>query len=430
MFATNPSDRALPARLAHVPLLTLLLAGLLALSGCPETGQHDNNGTEEDVGEDVVSDVADIDAEDAAACSEVCDGETPVCDTESGTCVECLGDDDCDGVCDTETSTCTACMENADCEGNAGGEWCETGVDADLNDNACVACTDEGGCTGDTVCDAEGVTNNPNTCVTCLDTTQCTDADAAACDSSTGECTACSEDADCDSVAGLGSCVSGVCEECEDNDQCDDPTASVCGSDNTCTDCSGNDGCSHLDDTKVCDTSGSDGVCVECTIGEEDACTMSGECNPDTNECVSRETGSGTACEPCAADDECAPYHYCVPMQYTGGASAVDVGSYCLRLASAGCSRPFLSSLTATSVSGSSELQYCGLNSSLTTCSAWADTTASKACSGDAMCGDDGSTAGICRDIDLGGDKCTYECGATSQCPSGFSCDTGICKSN
>jgi hypothetical protein len=46
------------------------------------------------------------------------------------------------------------------------------------------------------------------------------------------------------------------------------------------------------------------------------------------------------------------------------------------------------------------------------------------------MCGDDGSTAGICRDIDLGGDKCTYECGATSQCPSGFSCDTGICKSN
>jgi hypothetical protein len=60
-------------------------------------------------------------------------------------------------------------------------------------------------------------------------------------------------------------------------------------------------------------------------VGSESDCP-SGECKPDTNECLSRDTGDKTTCEPCTPDDECAAYHYCVDMQYTGGGSAVDVG--------------------------------------------------------------------------------------------------------
>jgi hypothetical protein len=61
---------------------------------------------------------------------------------------------------------------------------------------------------------------------------------------------------------------------------------------------------------------------------------------------VSRDTEDKTACEPCTADDECAAYHYCVDMQYTGGGSAADVGSFCLKLESAGCERPYASTVT------------------------------------------------------------------------------------
>jgi hypothetical protein len=44
-------------------------------------------------------------------------GKTPLCGSGGG-CVECLGNDDCEGqhqTCDTATSTCAPCKTNAEC---------------------------------------------------------------------------------------------------------------------------------------------------------------------------------------------------------------------------------------------------------------------------------------------------------------------------
>jgi hypothetical protein len=53
-----------------------------------------------------------------------------VCDNNTGECVECLTNANCDqGVCDNTTSTCVKCLENADCAGG----FC-------IDNNTCVEC--------------------------------------------------------------------------------------------------------------------------------------------------------------------------------------------------------------------------------------------------------------------------------------------------
>jgi hypothetical protein len=403
-----------------ITLAICFLVGV-CLGACSDpSDNNDNNGDGDDAGDTMMSDAEDGgedvvdtggdtegDAEDVetdvSACAEACTGETPYCDEASGECVACLGDDDCSaGVC-TESGACVACEENGDC---ASGEVCYLDAD-DAGNNACVTCVEGEGCAPDTVCVVdEG-------------------------DPSANVCAECGGDGDCDGVCDEGGDSdpsNNVCVGCLEDADCTDATASTCNtSTNTCEACATNDDCTGIADGEVCDTSGASGVCVECLVGEEGACS-SGECDPDTNECVSRTTGTKMACEQCSADDECAPYHHCVPMDFAGSAH----GNYCLKVESAGCTQPFLIGETKTSLGGVDAL-FCTLNENLTTCEALADLEAGatdqcdpSATDLDAECGDPSLADGLCRKVGVIDNKCTYECELGRDCPPNAGIETCI----
>ena len=109
-----------------------IVIGIFLISGCSDDSPCSDascssvdTGTPEDGGEEDLP---------ADPCDGAC-GAEEVCDTDVGSCVACLVDDDCtDGVCQVD-----------------GG---------DSSGNACVGCIDESDCGGDTpVCGGE------NTCV-------------------------------------------------------------------------------------------------------------------------------------------------------------------------------------------------------------------------------------------------------------------------
>ncbi len=98
---------------------SILLATLFALAACTSPGTYDDDDNSDAlvIGPDTAT--ADADPTDAGggdtgedSCGE-CTGETPVCDTETGTCVECLSDEDCTSSetpnCATDSNTCIAC---------------------------------------------------------------------------------------------------------------------------------------------------------------------------------------------------------------------------------------------------------------------------------------------------------------------------------
>jgi hypothetical protein len=386
--------------------MCLMLALCVGVYGCPS--ESSNNG-ELDAGEDVVSDVEDDDGggEDAEADVSACDPACTngrVCDESLGECVDCLGDEDCDtGVC---------------------------------GDGVCVPCTVDKGCGSDEVCAVDDADPQNSVCAACIEGEGCADGEICAVDdTSPGDsvCTECESDADC-TESGAEYCedfgdddvTTNACVECTSDDHCTDPAASTCNDSNECVPCTTDDECAGISAGGVCDTSGAAGECVECLIGQEAACTMSGECDPDTRECVQRTTGSKSVCEECSSDDECAAYHYCVPMEYTGGGSAVDVGSYCLKLVSAGCGEPFLGSVNRSSVAGGSPSDYCAIDESIATCAAYNSFKAGTTCGNDNDCGHPSASDGLCERIDNGTeDRCTYSCASSTQCPTSFSCGSG-----
>jgi hypothetical protein len=92
-----------------------------------------------------------------------CSG-TQVCDTQTGTCVDCLVDGDCpvaNPVCNTATNKCVGCTVTADCPFNK--PICNPGT------NGCVQCVTSSDCGGATpICD-----QNTGTCVGCKSSADC-----------------------------------------------------------------------------------------------------------------------------------------------------------------------------------------------------------------------------------------------------------------
>lgn len=182
--------------------LVLSLVGCAETTSCPEgtARRLDANGrpvgeciavTIDDGGQD--AQVVDSGPPDAGPCG-ACDGG--VCDVDSGACVQCVANTDCDTtlpVCDTDTHTCVGCVMDSDC-GTAAAARCDAG--------SCVACNDSAQCVGidgTEVCAASGE------CV------ECTVLDASAC--SGNPCTA---DNTC-SAYGTGL---AVCEACDTDANC------------------------------------------------------------------------------------------------------------------------------------------------------------------------------------------------------------------
>ena len=347
-------------------LLALTLTILLAtgLAGCLfDGGDYDNNGGSDDTGPP---------------------------DTQQGdTTTDDAGEDTTEDTGEPDTGAC-------------GGECTDPTPVCDVATGQCVACTVDEGCGNDEVC-------------------------AVASDPANNQCVACVTDDDCGDQycddAGDDDPSNNSCVDCREESHCTDAAAAHCGDDNTCVPCTEAGHCDGVDSAGICDTSDGDGVCIECTIEDDGACT-DGECDPETNTCLERTIGSGSQCDSCASDSDCGEYMRCVPMQFQGS----DLGeSYCLKLSAAGCSQPYLSSITRDTVDGESGHEFCGLNESATTCPALGDFQNATDCTlsvATDQCGIDGVDDGLCRERGLGGPKCTYECGSATQCPNTFVCNT------
>jgi hypothetical protein len=240
------------------------------------------------------------------------------------------------------------------------------------------------------------------------------------CNTDTNECAQCLTDDDC---AEGGCAPNNTCVECTINDHCTDPGASVCDTNNyECTACTDDDGCSHLDDTLLCDTSGDDGVCIECTVGDESACNGN-SCDPATNTCTGTQIASVETCMPCKADSECMANHRCVPMEFDGTQLA---DGYCLQeKPNNGCPDPYKEDITRSTLSGLSAATYCGVNEALTTCTAVLHENQGMSCGTDDQCGINQLNDGKCV-LPFG--RCTYPCEDDGECQG--ACTANFCESS
>lgn len=135
-----------------------------------------------------------------------CAAPTPLCNTATDTCVECLKHTDCDGStprCDPASHACVECLAHADCDDPAAAR-CSSA-------DECVPCTTSAQCahlSGTTVCDASG-----GECVECTvaDESPCA---GKSCDPATLTCTT-------TPLASVGVCEACVADsECEADHRC------------------------------------------------------------------------------------------------------------------------------------------------------------------------------------------------------------------
>ena len=318
-----------------------------------------------------------------------------VCDDTTGSCVECLGDRDCDsGVCDD--NVCVECLSDVDC---------------DSDSPACLR----------------------NICVGCTDSDEHCGGDAPLCETSTNTCAQCLSDGDCgDPSASL--CDAGTCVPCTHNLHC----AGVLTG----------DGATELG---VCDTSGGDGVCVQCTGHDYAGC---GTCDPVVHECGDDDEFTGDAlvcdsltkscsdqpeassglCGECVSDAECPAGQLCVLQEF----DSATIGYFCFWEKNAGqggaptscpTARPYIETvLDADSIDGLTA-DVCALE--VSTCPGHQDfrspevDCAPTGTPDDTLCGEPNVSDAYCRlfapDPDVY--RCTVPCLSDDDCRPGSDCD-------
>ncbi|MEM9195274.1 MAG: hypothetical protein AAGF12_39240, partial [Myxococcota bacterium] len=212
------------------------------------------------------------------------------------------------------------------------------------------------------------------------------------------------------------SCRDGTCVACVDNNDCTDPASARCSERGECIACVDDTDCDGFAGRPVC---GASGQCIAaCTVDDPSACGDR-PCNPVTGACSAYDTGSADTCEPCDSDANCTEMNAaCIELRF-GGESQ---GGYCLpaSVAPGVCaSRPFSVTITATSLSGAMAAEYCGIDTSLTTCEAVRAAVSGTECPGGAAdCASEGAS---CQTIGVP-NQCTYLCATSQECPSGLGC--------
>ncbi|MBO6940952.1 MAG: hypothetical protein JJ863_38615 [Deltaproteobacteria bacterium] len=174
--------------------------------------------------------------------------------------VDDLGSDPCGGcgtdqICDSDSGSCVTCLGDGDC----GDDVCLVD-DADSANNECVGCADSEDCSGALgVCDEES-----NECVGCVMDSDCTEADASACNTDTNMCEGCSSDSQCARFPDTPACdeEGGSCVECTADDETE------CGS-NVCDVRAGT--CTDIGERSA-------GLCVECVSDRQ--CGVGRVCAP------------------------------------------------------------------------------------------------------------------------------------------------------
>ena len=152
-----------------------------------------------------------------------CQGDTPVCDTEHKSCVECLVKSDC------KNATKPVCNSNHTCEACSNNQV--------YNGTKCVECTNDENCLGDKpICDTtnefctscpEGKVSDGTKCVECTSDSNCS-GDKPICDKTSYTCTNCPD----------GKVSDGTkCVECINNENCSEDKPICDKTNNTCTSC-------------------------------------------------------------------------------------------------------------------------------------------------------------------------------------------------
>lgn len=227
---------------------------------------------------------------------------------------------------------------------------------------------------------------------------------------------------------GTGGCGDN-CAECQDDADCTDPTKAKCDG-SSCVPCDDSSQCTGVTGTEVCDAGA--GLCVQCQLGEEGACSSAQTCDLLAKECVDVEPGAVGNCGACTNDLQCETGHRCIPMEFPLGTS---FGHFCLEEAMPTCEQPFSIFINRVSISSAAAVNYCGINEELTTCPAvraleqnWrCEGDDGKCCSGaQALVGGDCDPeapevdvpGALCRQVGALANRCTYACPNDAiQCP-------------
>ena len=276
---------------------------------------------------------------------------TPLCNTATGACVQCLSDSDCSSTAAVEcstTNTCVPCTHSSQCstrfpltpfckDPGASGTCVQCITDTDCptttlakcsaTTNTCVSCTENDHCTRFTatpLCNtATGI------CVECLANENCASIESAKC-STSNTCTTCTLDIQCARFPSTPICnvaLGGKCIPCYIDSHCPSPTAAKC-TDYTCVACTSNSQCSRFDPKSKC----SSGKCVECLTNADctggKICSSSGVCSIclSSSECATSlapicntELGLCTECQydtHCNSDptrSQCSTSGSCIP---------------------------------------------------------------------------------------------------------------------
>ena len=251
------------------------------------------------------------------------------------------------------------------------------------------------------------------------------------CDPELGGCVACTESSQCAfrQETPLCNADDGTCVECMGDVDCTDASAARCNDNNQCAACNDDEQCVGVEGKDTC----IDGECVQgCTVDNEATVCGDNSCDPATGNCTDTERGSVNVCRSCVADSECgdgdgneSDDYRCIELSFDG----TNQGGKCLKLVDAGgpppCNRPLTTSVTATSLSGAAEANYCGIREDLTTCEAVLAGASGATCDDAQECADAGA---LCETIGLGGMLCTYPCEFDTECPEGKpACLGGFC---
>ena len=204
-----------------------------------------------------------------------CSGTTPLCNTTSLACVQCLADGDCGAASPTpkckDSTTCVECLADTDC-GNPAASVCDPGSDR------CVECIDDSTCLtpGMTHCNA-----STHQCVACSSDAHC--AMGEQCDPTSHTCVDCYNDMGCPA---LHHCKtdSKVCVECLADAQClaERPTTPKCSPvNNLCVQCNIKADCASYGVNYQC----LNNACVQCTM-DAHCGGATPTCDTTTHTCV------------------------------------------------------------------------------------------------------------------------------------------------
>ena len=241
-------------------------------------------------------------------------------------CVECTADDDCADKtdtpkCNTDTNTCVECIESGDCE-----------EELVCRENECTTCETED------ECQAKGTTyhcSNVSTCIQCLDN--------QVWDDESKDCVECLSSADCkNSNKPQCNTETNTCVECVESSNC---SAELVCRENECTNCQTEEECQEKGENYHCSKEekciqcpsnlvwgGQDKGCVECVTYED--CTDTPDtpnCNTGINKCEACPKNSfwdGTKCAPgCKVNANCENGNYCHLGESSSAIEQTGVGS-------------------------------------------------------------------------------------------------------